>query len=117
MGDFSQEILPISELDLDQINKRFDLINNLIRDFLAFIKVGSYVGNGARQRRYTGIGFTPKAVFIFVFISDKSEYHLINILTNSLTNKIIDDGFIIDDNGQNVNNNEKSITYYFIALG
>jgi len=116
MGDYSQQILPINELTIEQINSRFRDINYLIENVLSLIKIDSYVGDGIKSRRYTGIGFTPKLVIIFVYIvsSNVSEYHIISIITDS--NKLISDGFVINNDGRNVNNNEKSVTYEYVAF-
>lgn len=115
MSDYSQDLSPLSEFNIEQINQRFGILSNLIRDFLAFIKVDSYIGDGSRARRYTEVGFEPKVIFIWVYITETSEFHLISIISES--SKLLVNGFIVDDDGKNVNNNKKSITYNYLALG
>jgi hypothetical protein len=108
------EILPITELTLEQVNIRFKAIDDLIKQYVPFMYTGSYIGDGSRLRRYTNsnINFTPKLVMIFTVL-ESNEYHVISIITDST--KLISTGFIVDD--YNLSNNSKSVTYNYVAFG
>ncbi len=105
---------PINELTIDQINLRLASISNLMLNFLAFTDVGSYVGDGEKVRRYTEIGFKPKVALIFSYIPESNEYHLISIVSSS--DKLLPDGFILNNIESIVSNNEKSVTYNYIIF-
>ncbi len=114
MTNLPTRIDPINELTIEQINLRLTAINNLMLNFLTFTKIDSYIGNGEKVRRYTDVGFKPKVVLIFSYIVELNEYHLISIITDS--NKLLPDGFILNNIDFIVSNNEKSVTYNYIIF-
>lgn len=93
------------------------------------IKVGTYTGDGAASKAITGIGFTPKAVFIkgntltannavmkldSMAAGDSFGWGFNSAALTTVITSIDADGFTVgNDAGINVN----TIVYYFVCIG
>jgi hypothetical protein len=99
-----QEIYPISNLSVEEINDRLGVIQGLIDHNLAYLSVGSYVGDGTWKRKITGFGFTPKATFIYTI----STFDILGIVIGEV---------IVNHDGLFTNCNTKGDTFYYVALG
>lgn len=100
------------------------------------IATGSYVGDGTTSHAITGVGFRPKYVMIFChpttecdaqmnyFVKiDQSWGDYVNVIAaqthvrDNRINSLDEDGFTVDDDGNNYPPNASGVTYDWIALG
>jgi len=109
-----------------------------IAEQFARIKTGEYTGDGTTSHAITGIGFRPKYVRIWPFLSD-GEAIAIHETTDNFEggisraveiisiggvivrhNRIISldaDGFTVSDAGANIWPNANGVLYSYLALG
>ncbi len=119
----------------------FTLITRTGRDptDCAWIKSGTYTGDGTNSQGITGVGFQPKYVLItprktgdgnsielMVYtttdiVDDNAAGGAVDIKNGQFeTNMIISldaDGFTVDANGSDQHPNKNTITYNYLAIG
>lgn len=102
------------------------------------IKTGTYTGDGTEGQGITGIGFSPKAVWIHANPVDVGEGVTFNTFRkwdltwgdfcvaevaggiqafDNRINSLDADGFTVDDDGGNSAPNANLTVYHYIALG
>ncbi len=100
--------------------------------YIAFVnstgqsKGNSYTGDGSSSRNYTGLGLSPKAVFIYEsgtidvawknskISTDNTMYFTAKGTAAGLIKSFISDGFQL---GNSVDANESGSVYYYMGLG
>lgn len=114
MTGYHEQINPIlsDEPLANEINIRLNAIQRLIDDSLAFIKIGTYRGDGEGTRKLNIVGFKPKLVIIGTYSADGYTFTEVSKITAS--NKLLNSGFVVNNGG---GNNTNRTEYTYIALG